>query len=497
MDVGSLRSRATPWFLFFSVVAALYFGRELLTTLALAAFVAFVLEPFVRALTHWRIPRVIGTTLVLGGAGLLFLAVGSLLFGQLKRFAEHLPEYVGNLRMKAETLLSTYGDSIARASSTVRALGGDLSKQDPPSAAVIGPQLAESSASFLQGLIGSIAVFVAWAAFVLLLSWLMLVRWDDLRDRGLELASRSELYVTTRAATEASRKVMRYVRKQLLVNVLHGTALWILLAWVGVPNPLVWGILAAGLRYIPYLGPAISIIAPLVVSLASSEGWSETWHAALALIGLEIVTNNVVEPLVYGSSTGISTLALLVSAAFWTWVWGTVGLVLSVPLAVCLLVIGRHFPRLRFLELLISDRPAMPESSRLYHRMLTGAQDEAWELLRGHMKPDCDPLEADGLLLNALGLAGQAMREGTIDAEERELLTTLTQTLASELCESRVVLETEPRKQRSQILCLGARDEFDAVGSQLLAAELERRGLSVRVAGERELLAETLAGMRA
>ncbi|HTF91169.1 MAG TPA: AI-2E family transporter [Planctomycetota bacterium] len=497
MEPAPLRSRATPWFVFCTAVAALYFGRDFLTPIALAAFIAFLLAPSVRILTRWRIPRVVSTTLVLGWAAILVIGLGWLLLEQLSNFAEDLPRYVVNLRAKFEDLRATYGNSIEQASSTVRALGGDVGQE--PGAPPPAPAPASASSmglSIVRAVIGSLAVFGATAAFVFLLSWVMLVGWDDLRDRALELAGRSDLYVTTRAAGEASAKVTRYVRKQILVNSLHGTVLGLLLFWIGVPNPLVWGILAAALRFIPYLGPMISTLAPIVVALASSEGWSQTWMTAAALIGLELVTNNIVEPWVYGSSTGISTLAILVSAAFWTWVWGVIGLALSTPLTVCLLVLGKNFPRLRFFEVLIGDEPAMPERSRLYHRMLAGAQDEAWDILRNRAKQEGELMAADRLLLPALSLAGQAVREGTIGPEQRDMIASLTHTLVGELEDSRVPDEAPLPRETPRILCVVARDAFDAVGCRLLAAELERRGCGVSQPGENELFAETLARIR-
>ncbi|MEO6709459.1 MAG: AI-2E family transporter, partial [Planctomycetota bacterium] len=284
---------------------------------------------------------------------------------------------------------------------------------------------------------------------------------------------------------------------QILVNSMHGTVLGLLLLWIGVPNPLVWGILAAALRFIPYLGPMISTLAPILVALASSEGWSQTWRTAGALIGLELVTNNIVEPWVYGTSTGISTLAILVAAAFWTWVWGVIGLALSTPLTVCLLVLGQNFPRLRFFEVLIGDEPAMPAPSRLFHRMLAGSQDEAWDIVRNRAKLDGELVAADRLLLPALSLAGQAVREGTIGPEQRDMIASLTHTLVSELEDSRVPDEAPPLTDTPRILCVVARDAFDAVGCRLLTAELERRGCRVSKPGEAELFAETLARIRA
>ncbi len=493
MDSGINRSRATPWFVFCTAVAGIYFARDFLAPIALAGFIAFVTAPLVRGLTRRRVPRALATSLILGGVAVAHTALGWLLVGQLRSFADKLPEYRSNLQAKVEDFHLRYGGSLERASSAVRSLGGDVAQAHGQAAAVPAPAASsiEFGSSLVPNFIGSLALFGSLAAFVFLLSWVMLLRWEDLRDRLLELAGRTDLYITTSAGVEASAKVTAYVRKQLLVNILYGTVLGLVLAWIGVPNPLVWGILAAALRFIPYLGPAISTLAPIAVSLASSDGWSQAWLTASALVSLEIITCYIVEPLVYGACTGVSPLALLVSAAFWTWLWGPVGLVLSTPLTVCLLVVGKHFPRLRIFEVLMGDQPAMPERSRLYHRMLVGDQDQAWDILRNRTSLDGELAAADGLLLPALALAGQAVRDGTIDVEQRDRIATLTHALVGELEDSRRAEKPIPSPDAQRILCVSARDAFDAVGTRLLAAELERRGCQVSSTSDGEFTAET------
>ena len=477
-----------------SVVAALYFARAFLEPLAIAGFVAFILTPLVRLLTRKRVPRVLATSLSLGSAAILVAVVGWLFVGQLESFSEHLPEYRANLRDKIADFRASYGHSLERASSTVRELGDELTQgQEATTAAHAQPATsADTGLQLLQDLAGSLAVLATTAAFVLLLSWIMLLRWDDLQERLLELAGRTDLDITTRASAEASRKVTTYFRKQLLVNLTYGTVIGFLLAGIGVPNPLVWGILGGLLRFVPYLGAWIATSAPVLFSLASSTGWSQAWMAAAVLVVVELITSSVVEPWVYGVSTGVSPLALLVSAAFWTWIWGPVGLVLSTPLTVCLLVAGKHFAGLRFIEILVGDQPAMPEPARLYRRLLADDQDDAWEILRNRAARDGEATAADELLLPALGFAGQAVREATIDPERRDRIATVAHALAGELGDARQESPAVALRKAPPILCLGARDAFDAVGARLLAAELVRRGWPVSVEGESKLVGEVV-----
>jgi predicted PurR-regulated permease PerM len=492
LEPSFVRSRATLWFVICSVIAALYFARGFLEPLALAGFIAFLLSPLVRGLTRRRVPRVLATSLSLGSAAVAVAIVGWLLFGQAQSFIDHLPEYRANLREKIVDARSGIGSYVERASTTVRELGGELTQghEQGHVAAAPAPAPPETVAKPIQGFVGSLAALGTVAGFVLLLSWVMLLRWDDLLDRMLELAGRSDLNVTTRASVEASAKVTAYFRKQLLVNSAFGIAVGLLLAAVGVPNPLVWGILAGILRFVPYLGAWLGTAAPVLFSLASSKGWSQAWTTAAALISLEFVTNSLVEPWVYGASTGVSPLALLVSAAFWTWLWGPVGLILSTPLTVCLLVAGKNFAGMRFFEVLMSDQPAMPESARLYHRLLADDQDEAWEILRKRATDDGVSSAADRLLLPALGLAGDAVRDGTIDPEQRDRIAALAHELVGELEDLRQAETPVPVRAGAPVLCLGARDAFDEVGSRLLAAECARLGWPVSTAGESKLLGE-------
>jgi predicted PurR-regulated permease PerM len=275
--------------------------------------------------------------------------------------------------------------------------------------------------------------FPAFAGLVFLLACVMLLRWEDLRDRILALAGESEVHLTSRTAREAAATITRYLRQRLLVNTIHGTAVGLALWWIGVPNQLVWGLVAGILRCVPYVGPVVATLAPILCSFASSDGWTQTWITTGALLGLELITNNVLEPWMYGACTGISPLAILVSAAFWTWILGPVGLVLSTPLTVCLLVVGKKVPDLRFLDVLFGDQPAFSRRSRLHQRLLAGDQDEAWEILREGVESSTRVAAVDETLLPALAQAGVARLGGWIDAEARDRIGALALGLADEL----------------------------------------------------------------
>ncbi len=499
MELKTVPARAMTWFVLCTVVAVLYFAREFLVPIALAIFIAFVLAPLVRRLTRAGVPRVAATVVTMAGVALLMSAIGWMLANQVRGFGDNLPEYRSNLRAKVVDVRATLGARVEEAAATVRELGSDLASSATESVAKPPPPErapeAESTTS-LQTTLGSMILYSAIAGLVFLLASVMLLRWDDLLDRLLALAGESEVHLTSRAAKEAAANITRYLRQQLLVNTIHGTALGLILWWIGVPNPLVWGLLASVLRFLPYIGPVIGTLAPILVSFASSDGWSQTWITAGALVGLELVTNNVLEPWMYGACTGISPLAILVSAAFWTWVWGPVGLVLAIPLTVCLLAVGKHFPHMHFLDVLFGDEPALSRPSRLYHRLLAGHQDEGWNVLRESAIETSRIDAVDLTLIPALELAGRARTGGWIDAATRDQIGVTASALAEELEDSAPAAASPPTSKATRILCFPARDAFDAIGGRVLVRELSRRGFIATLSAPERLLGELLETVR-
>lgn len=499
MDSKIFSTRATTWFVLCSVVAMLFFARDFLLPVALAVFVAFALAPLVRRLERFGLPRIAATIATVIGVGTVVAGIGWLLAGQVRDFAQEMPEYRANVRAKAADLRSTFGETFERANSTVRDLSQDLTNSAaaatsapiPGQAPIVLPTEGGTWAT-LPGALGSVVELGAIFALVFLLAFVILISWEDLRDRMLALAGEHDLLSVTRAADDASQRVSSYLRRQLLVNGLHGVTMGLVLWLIGVPNPLVWGLLGVTLRFIPYLGPAIATFAPILVSFASSDGWEQTWLTAGALIGLELITNNVLEPKIYGACTGISPFALLVSTAFWTWIWGPIGLVLAAPLSVCLLVLGKRFPSLRFLDLLFREEPALSQPSRLHHRMIANDPYEAWEVLRDERTRRSWIDTADRVLLPALGMTGIAHAESRIDSDSRERIGLLTHGLVDEFDDQPQATVPLPGASDVRILCLPARDHFDAIGCRLLVSALKARGFQVTTAPEDRLLSDVL-----
>lgn len=500
-------SRATTWFVLCSIVAMLYFAKEFLLPIAIAVFVAFALAPLVQRLERIGLPRIAATILTTATVGVLVVGVGWLLVGELRDLVDQMPGYRANVRAKTEDVRQIFVGPFEQASNTVRDLGHDLTHSAADLATEIAIEIAPTDAppilpestpwAAMRSVLGSMAVSSVVVGLVFLLAFVMLLRWEDLRDRMLALAGENELEVTTRAAQEASARIGRYLRRQLLLNIVHGVAMGLILWWVGVPNPLVWALLGATLRFVPYLGPVISTVAPIFVSFASSEGWVQTWITVGSLVGLEIVSNNVLEPWIYGAATGISPFALIVSTAFWTWIWGPMGLVLSAPLTVCLLVVGKRFPALRFLDVLFREEPAYSRRTQLYHRLLANDLDEAWDVLHDEIASSGLPEALDRTLMPALGLAGVARSDGRIDFEAREQIGSLAHALVNEVGELHASHAPPPPTSELRVVCFPARDAFDAVGSRLLVEAATRQGFRHATCLPVEQLPQVLDVLRA
>lgn len=348
-------------------ILGLHFGQALLIPLALAGLLAFALDPAVNGLQRWRLPRglAVGLVMTLAMAGLLgAAAVATVQVGEL---GQELPTHRQNIQKKLRELrpaLTPSGttkevtrlmDMVAREFETAtRAF-------EPAGTAAPKVQVAVETSSSARtiDLVMTVGVQLATVALVLILAVLMLLQRAELRDRLLRLLG-GDTPRMAEALTESGRRVSRYLTAQLMVNLGYGVPMALGLWCIGVPGAWLWGGLATVLRFVPYLGPALGAVFPLVLAFAVDPGWSMVLWTLGLIATLELVSNNVVEPLAYGGSTGVSPLAVLLSAAFWALLWGPVGLVLATPLTVCLVVMGRHLAPLRFLDVLFSSAPRKP-----------------------------------------------------------------------------------------------------------------------------------------
>src|SRR5271163_5115594 len=357
------------------VVAALYFGREVFVPMALAILLGFALGPPVLLLRRWHFGRVPSVIVVVALAFVMIAGIGFFVGNQLAHLAGELPGYQTNITNKIHSLrnTTTSGGVVDRTSAMLSNLSKEIEKPeekgagsvaDEPAALSRGNQpqnpvpveIHQSNASpllLLQQVAAPLLQPLATAGIVVVFVIFFLLQREDLRDRFIRLAGAGDLRRTTVALDDAARRLSRYLLTQTAINtsfgVLVGTGLWL----IGVPYPALWGVLGMLLRFVPYIGPIIAAALPAIVAFAVDPGWTMLlWSMALVLV-VELITGQMIEPWLYGHSTGLSGIAVVVAAAFWTLLWGPVGLLLSTPLTMCLVVIGRHVEHLQFLEVLL------------------------------------------------------------------------------------------------------------------------------------------------
>lgn len=486
-----------------TVVAALYFLRDLILPVAVAALLAFVLSPVVIRLERLtgRIPAVLLTSavaLVLIGA---FAWAASVEVGRL---AQDLPTYKANLSHKLQALNTSGSERFGRVTSMLEELQRENAQPasqpgtSTPTGQVRQPvpvQVQETPAqgsSRLLDTAGRLLEPLGFIGAVLILAIFMLLKHDDLRDRIIGLLGRGQLVATTAAMRDAASRVYRYLLMSLVVNTSYGIAVGIGLYFIGVPSALLWAVLAIVLRFIPYLGPLIAMAFPILLSLAVFDGWNGLLLTVGLFLVLEVISNNVVEPWLYGASTGVSSFALILAALAWTWLWGPVGLLLSTPLTVCLLVMGKHVPQLAFLRTVLSDERALALHEVFYQRLLAGDPGAASKAIAiGTEQRSTEDLFA-GILLPALAMAQDDLRRGVLDRAQHRTLTGLMRDIIDHMEDMRQV-EQAPAPGvanvsasaapplRLKLACLGVDGDADAVSAEMLAHVARERGFAASV----------------
>ena len=415
------------------VVAALYFGREVLVPIALAILLSFVLSPLIRILRSWYFPRAIAVLLVVFVASVAIFALGTLMVSQVNELASDLPRYQYRLQEKIDTLRGGFsgGGTLERASEVLLDLKKEIEKpkaeqtsppigQPTPPSKPLPVQVIQPDPGALKTLAALIAPLIhplTTTGIVVIFVIFILLQQDDLCNWLVRLAGAGDLQRTTAALDDAGERLSRLFLTQLALNaafgVVIGAGLWI----IGVPSAPLWGMLAMVLRFVPYIGGVISAIFPLVLAAAVGVGWTMVlWTAALFLI-VEPIVGQVIEPLVFGHRTGLSPVSVVVSATFWTWLWGPIGLILATPLTICMVVLGRHVDRLKFLEVMFGNQPPLTPAELIYQRMLARDPVEATEQAETFLREN--PLVAyyDEILFDGLRLAQADAARGLLDDE--------------------------------------------------------------------------------
>jgi predicted PurR-regulated permease PerM len=416
------------------IITTLYFGREIIIPIALAILLSFVLAPLVGLLQRMRVPRGLAVVSVVIIAFAFIFAMGSLLASQLTQLAGDLPRYQSTITEKIQSFRSTTAGrgTLERASGMLKDLSKELDKPkdaapglgagaNHKATAPLTPVPVEvrqpdpGALESLQSLISPLLHPLATTGIIIIFVIFILLQREDLRNRLIRLAGSHDLQRTTAALDDAAARLSRLFLIQLLLNgtfgIIIGLGLWL----IGVPSATLWGILAAVLRFVPYIGAAIAAAFPLVLAIAVDPTWSMLlWTLALFLI-VEPTVGHVIEPMVYGHSTGLSPVAVVVSATFWTALWGPIGLVLATPLTVCMVVIGRHVERLEFLDVMFGDRPALSPPEIFYQRMLAGDPTEASDKAEEFLKERSLTSYYDEVALKGLQLAQSDAERGALD----------------------------------------------------------------------------------
>jgi len=499
--------------LFLVAVAALYFARQILIPLAIAALLAFLLTPAVRRLESCRLPRVASVLIVSVLSLAAVAAVGWTVTSQLIQVISELPGYKANIQHKIETLRGRRGGALARATESVEELSRELKtapRQEVPPVLPRNPaasqrgaappatapqpvpvELVEPPPNALQSIRDLFAPLMApleTAGIVSIFTIVILIRREDLRNRILRLIGVGQLTLITKAFDDAGTRVSSYLRMQFLVNASFAGLLTCGLYVIGVPAALLWGVLAGIARFVPYVGPIFGGSLPLVMSIAVAPGWKTPMLVLGLFLVIELATANALEPWLYGAHTGISSLAILVSAAFWTAIWGPIGLVVSTPLTACLVVLGRHVPQLEFLYVLLGDEPVLSKDLQLYQRLLAADRQEA-EAAVDRFRAEMSPAELyESVIIPALARAEEDRHRGALEENHETFIAqivtefiekssplardVLTAGRESEISD-RVVVST------TRAICLPAADKADEFVAAMLGNLLESANVPV------------------
>jgi len=506
------------------VAVILRVGQEIFVPLALSLLLTFTLAPIVSFLRKRSVPKIAAVILAVASAFVAIALFSFIVAGQVATLADNIPTYQRNIVAKVHALSQAGSGSgvFDHLSKVVERVGAEIQtraveSQEPatqstrrepmPVEIVTRSNPIQTLGNFILPLISPFAT----AGLVIVLVIFMLLEREDLRDRFIRLVGLGDLHRTTAALQDAGKRVGKYLLMQLVVNALYAFPISIGLWALGIPNALLWGLLTLVLRFVPYIGPVIGMILPLFLALAIAPGWSLVIWVGVLFLTTELISNNVIEPWLYGSHTGLSPLAIIISAIFWSWLWGPLGLMLSTPLTVCLVVLGRYVPQFSFLDVLLGNEPVLQPQEKLYQRLLAGDPNEATDNAEDFLEEEylIDYYEKVGL--PALLLGELDRQRGVMSDAQVELVASSTQTLIGNLAEIAEEEETEdeddaaqtgsdpageatelPDGQGRSVLCIGGRGALDDAAAAMLSQVLAVQGADVANAGHATFGSRTL-----
>jgi predicted PurR-regulated permease PerM len=512
------------------VVAALYYGRGVLIPITLAVLLSFVLSPLVELLRRAWLGRILSVAVAVILALAIIFTIATAIGTQVAQLAKNFPQYQTTIEEKATGLRDSI---IKRFSRTISSLDHEITRpavksllsttsaatqaKQPKPIPVVVTQAPPTPLQIGESLFSPVLSPLETAGIILVVTIFTLLQKEDLRDRAIRLFGTDDLQRATVAMDEAAQRLSRYFLTQLAINTSFGVVVAIGLYFIGVPSPVLWGLTGALLRFIPYIGAWIAAALPIALAAAVAPGWSSViWTTALYIV-TELTMGQAVEPLVYGHSTGLSPLAVIIAAIFWASIWGSIGLIISTPLTLCLVVLGRYFEPLEFLDVLLGDRPPLTPVESFYQRMLADDLDEAEEQAERYLKEQ--PLSSyyEEVVLKGLRLAANDISRGVLSLAKVIHLKENIKELVSDLDTYEDVPPTAAEKQKTiagptadekalskspspagriveksglapewqsetPVLCIAGRGPLDEAASSMLAQLLRKHGLDAQLA---------------
>jgi len=502
-----------PLFTIVGVTAILYLGQDVLLPFAVALLLTFALAPIVSFLRRRSVPKILAVIITVGISFAFIAAFAFMVASQVSNLAQNIPTYQMNIVEKVRSLreLGAGGGLIDHLTGAVERIGQELQVGTQPAGPADGAATPkplpveivsqQSPLDILRNIVVPLISPFATAGLIVVVVIFMLLEREALRDRFIRLAGYGDLHKMTEALQDAGTRVGRYLLMQLVINTTYAipiaAGLWVL----GIPNALLWGLLALVLRFVPYIGPAIGMLLPMLLTLAVTPGWAPLlWTAALFVV-MELISNNVLEPWLYGSRTGLSPLAIIAAAIFWAWLWGPLGLVLSTPLTVCLVVLGRHVPQFEFLNVLLGNEPVLEPHARVYQRLLAGDPDEAADYAEEFLEDAYLVDFYDKVGIPALLLGEQDRQRGVLTGEKQSQFAAAALSLVDDLedvadgeedgnangddgngdaqDDEDTLADDLPDGEGRSLLCIGGRGEIDDAAAVMLAQVMEIQGATV------------------
>lgn len=507
------------------IVAGLYLAKGILVPCTLAILLSFLLSPVCDWLERWKLGRIPAVLLTATVGFTLLGGVAWIAVIQVSRLAPKIPEYRDNVEAKFNSVNAYAVAALGQMTRKSTEISHGLSPQEQDSVPrgtdklPFSVRVITSPTSPIEvfgGMFGTLLEVLGTTGMIIVFVVFFLIGREDLRDRFIHLVGKGEVTVTTQMLEDASARVSRYLSILFLLNLCFGISVGTGLFLIGVPNAILWGILAGILRFIPYIGPWIAATMPIGLSMAISPGWGLAIATVLLFVVLELFNNNLFEPWLYGKKTGVSPVAVIVAAVFWTWLWGPMGLLLATPLTVCVLVVGKHVPQLSFLDILLGTEPVFEPRKHVYQRLLAGDMEEAAELFEVSLasKPLVDVF--DTVLIPTLALAETHWQLGDLnDGKHKFIMQSLKEIILDHRDRQQEKMEKHARNEnkeivgipdttvdsapvnavessRLSILCLPARTEADEITAMMLAQVLELTDCDVQAASVTSLADEMI-----